>query len=701
MDDNGKLKDNKEKLFHTIAHELGHGPFGLEHVWQEKGTTQGGTYNLMDYTDKKPNNLLRRYQWYYIHNPKMNLLGGDEEETSSENSNFVIIDGSIPDIEYKYRNNSIGDLGYIDIVDPYSFITPAGYPIKIDNVQKVRFSINGGVLNFEANGEYYFGVTQGNTFRGYIPKGTKDKIFPSYSEGTKETTFKISQKQFTEKEENIFESEKLKIGNIINNVAVNDLLFSYIKKETIGKYLDCILKVKWENRLGNTSGNYTGDSPPFTIQEYAQVTYIEGNQCDPKYENNSLDIGVGKTIFYFQLVKLISTDKEIDDLTAFCNYLSACSTYPFYFADKEHPENYTETASSLLCEFLYENKIISQAQFDIKFKKYEARGKPFYSTTDLYSGLKPDYNLNSVDFTTLELEADIEKLNNKQLSYIEYFKRVFEELAKEYAERYVYSFKDLAVRHGLMNNYEADYSLFGDSRSVITEYILGLENTGMARAVCADEEVKQYSAQFGTDQAFWLGASYLEEIQIADAAVQGNLSIQKFAIRKNLFTDKSGVANGYRRSKIVIEESESLAKGGSILNKVVLGSEDLSQFAINFRKTLAVPNHKGNVAVFEYLDNSGNLVKKAFTTEVGVASHSEELAIDFFTSQNIPKANIKRIYSELEPCELAGHTCKAKLTENFPTAQKVFSYNYPGGVDNTIRAASVNQRYIDLEQLLK
>ena len=83
MDDNGKLKDNKEKLFHTIAHELGHGPFGLEHVWQEKGTTQGATYNLMDYTSKKPDNLLRKYQWHFIHNPKSSWFGGEEDEVSS------------------------------------------------------------------------------------------------------------------------------------------------------------------------------------------------------------------------------------------------------------------------------------------------------------------------------------------------------------------------------------------------------------------------------------------------------------------------------------------------------------------------------------------------------------------------------------------------------------------------------------------
>lgn len=139
----------------------------------------------------------------------------------------------------------------------------------------------------------------------------------------------------------------------------------------------------------------------------------------------------------------------------------------------------------------------------------------------------------------------------------------------------------------------------------------------------------------------------------------------------------------------------------NVLKKVEFGSEELSQFAISFRKTLAVPNHRGNIAVFEYVDNSGNLVKKAFSTEVGIPAHSEELAIDFFGSEKIPFANIKRIYSELEPCELAGHACKFKLAENFPNAEKSFSYDYPGGADNTIRVASVNQRFKDLENLLK
>ena len=149
---------------------------------------------------------------------------------------------------------------------------------------------------------------------------------------------------------------------------------------------------------------------------------------------------------------------------------------------------------------------------------------------------------------------------------------------------------------------------------------------------------------------------------------------------------------------------ESLVQGaGTALKKVVLGSEDLSQFAINFRKTLAFPNHKGNVAVFEYLDNSGNLVKNAFSTaESGPLKgiHSERIADDFFVTNNIPKSNIKRVYSELEPCELASQ-CKQLLQTEYKQAEIIYSYGYPGGVDNTIRLNSVNQRFLDLENLLK
>lgn len=150
-------------------------------------------------------------------------------------------------------------------------------------------------------------------------------------------------------------------------------------------------------------------------------------------------------------------------------------------------------------------------------------------------------------------------------------------------------------------------------------------------------------------------------------------------------------------------EKEIVVLSGNIIKKVVLGGDDLSKFAVEFRKTLAIPNHKGNVAVFEYLDNSGNLVKKAFTTEVGVTTHSEQLAKTWIEANNIPKSNVKRIFSELEPCELEASKCKEMLNTEFSGAQKSYSYDYPGNntTGSSTRQQSLEQRFNDLIELLK
>ncbi len=51
----------------TIAHELGHGAFRLQHTWEEyPGIAQGTSNNLMDYGT---GTQLRKYQWDLIHNP--------------------------------------------------------------------------------------------------------------------------------------------------------------------------------------------------------------------------------------------------------------------------------------------------------------------------------------------------------------------------------------------------------------------------------------------------------------------------------------------------------------------------------------------------------------------------------------------------------------------------------------------------------
>ncbi len=66
-----------ESLARTIAHELGHGWFRLEHSWQTYPTlTQGSSDNLMDYG---AGTRLRKYQWDFVHDP-MRMLGWFQDE---------------------------------------------------------------------------------------------------------------------------------------------------------------------------------------------------------------------------------------------------------------------------------------------------------------------------------------------------------------------------------------------------------------------------------------------------------------------------------------------------------------------------------------------------------------------------------------------------------------------------------------------
>ncbi len=60
------MGESGDKL-RTIAHELGHGAFRLQHTWEEYPTiADGSTSNLMDYGT---GTNLRKYQWDLIHNP--------------------------------------------------------------------------------------------------------------------------------------------------------------------------------------------------------------------------------------------------------------------------------------------------------------------------------------------------------------------------------------------------------------------------------------------------------------------------------------------------------------------------------------------------------------------------------------------------------------------------------------------------------
>ncbi len=67
-----------EEITTTIAHELGHGVYHLEHTFSEKGIPQNQTQNLMDYAGGRE---LYKYQWDLVHNPAsvITLFEDDQE----------------------------------------------------------------------------------------------------------------------------------------------------------------------------------------------------------------------------------------------------------------------------------------------------------------------------------------------------------------------------------------------------------------------------------------------------------------------------------------------------------------------------------------------------------------------------------------------------------------------------------------------
>jgi hypothetical protein len=214
----------------------------------------------------------------------------------------------------------------------------------------------------------------------------------------------------------------------------------------------------------------------------------------------------------------------------------------------------------------------------------------------------------------------------------------------------------------------------------------------------------------GTDAA--KARQFAKDVQeyalLDDLAKDGRLLDNYVAVR-------SGNYSLYKQAldniKPAFPKFYSFAAGvGKIYKNVVktpLNSEYLGKMAINYRKTNSLW-HDGNIVVFEYIDNSGNVQHLVQSTLANSGKHAERLAIEALEAQAIPLKNVKKVYSELELCSLesGGYGlggCKKMIKEKIGVDIEVtYSYNYPGlGQDaaaKIIREASIEQRRLDFNQ---
>ncbi|WP_150546722.1 nucleic acid/nucleotide deaminase domain-containing protein, partial [Mesonia oceanica] len=138
------------------------------------------------------------------------------------------------------------------------------------------------------------------------------------------------------------------------------------------------------------------------------------------------------------------------------------------------------------------------------------------------------------------------------------------------------------------------------------------------------------------------------------------------------------------------------------LRKVAYGESELSKLAVKYRKTLPHPKHNGNIAIFEYLDDSGKITRKEFTTIKGRREHAEIIGMKWLRDNKITNEKVTKVYSELEPCSLKESMCKQKL-QRYKNADIEYSYDYPGdsNLGSEIRRKSIKQRTKDIKTKIK
>jgi hypothetical protein len=101
---------------------------------------------------------------------------------------------------------------------------------------------------------------------------------------------------------------------------------------------------------------------------------------------------------------------------------------------------------------------------------------------------------------------------------------------------------------------------------------------------------------------------------------------------------------------------------------------DLSRLAAAYRKANGVVGAT-NVAVFEYETKKG-LKTISRSSERGVG-HAERIVAKALEDQGIKPEQVRRIYSELEPCDIPGGYCDNFIKTTYPQADVTYTYPYP------------------------
>ncbi len=559
----GFIFDQKDPA-HTIAHELGHGIFGLEHPFIEYNTTQT-TNLLMDYgtgTD------FTHMDWEKMHAPGIQLYlfqdDEDGEKVGDGHANYICINTELK-----------GEL----LRGGYHFLDMKGDPIALD-IDNLPFAFMasdegkyyGRLGAIGHNGHpYLYGVNKKDgkpIFSGRYVRNKNDKITPTKGAQSKAVLVQIDKKG------------NYKIKHLSGKVL----------KEGKTKEVDCPFSKKEKNDLKKDNLIAKGFSEDKII-----LFLSEGiSENDPKYN---------------EIKKLAKYLKSILDNVKWTFLYKSTS-----ISEKsKYPRHY---GHNLLLHVLKDKKIYTVSDFKTAFKyfKYSA-DDPYYikdidvliANFDPWEGVPKDYNRHSFDYTSFEVpnlmneETIVSQINviedlftaivkihpnyftkKQKKKFVEFinYRRTKEGISnvlkqklsqrKQFIaayqalgayEKYHYSIKDLKIREFLK---EGNF----------LKAIKSNEAAGKAIPIHQAESYDQYVALHNSNSAFFYGVGYLKmfgdllEFEIIGKAIakaQKVLSktFKKFKIprrNKNFNKDLIAVDNKVSGFNKIIKEANQVVK---------------------------------------------------------------------------------------------------------------------------------------------
>ena len=160
-------------LGYTIAHELGHGLFTLQHTFDDEyggRKSQGQTDNLMDYATGKE---LAAFQWNVLANPAVFTAADKAEEEKLKHKKSLI--ACIPP---ELSTLIIESGKTLTAPDGSAFRLPAGAVIRgiFYDDSSIHPAVHGSIASFSIGGRHYQTTERGGKFAGYRFLSRQDTI---------------------------------------------------------------------------------------------------------------------------------------------------------------------------------------------------------------------------------------------------------------------------------------------------------------------------------------------------------------------------------------------------------------------------------------------------------------------------------------------------------------------------------------------